>query len=227
MDRGYDNNRVYYECEQRGVAPVVPLRKGRNEQPCRIPRHTPEWRTLYRRRSAVEREFGRLKHEYGLANLRVRGLAKVALHADLCILGRLAVALSRARSTTSGVARYLVGAASESDILRRMVDVLREAEAVMAKSQPRDYAPLPSWSRWRVLADATLAGVASLAPTLGGTLPVDAPVWGAEPWRDRFALAHDAWRTTYQFAHANSLALEPWVHPDQGQLFDPDAKNGD
>jgi hypothetical protein len=42
-------------------------------------------------------EFGRLKHEFGLAHLRVRSLAKVRLHADLCILSRLAFALERAR----------------------------------------------------------------------------------------------------------------------------------
>lgn len=53
---------------------------------------THEWRNLYRRRSAAEREFGRLKHEFGLAHLRVRSLAKVRLHADLCILSRLALA---------------------------------------------------------------------------------------------------------------------------------------
>jgi len=39
-----------------------------------------------------------LKHEYGLAPLHVRGLAKVALHADLTMLARLAQALSRARA---------------------------------------------------------------------------------------------------------------------------------
>jgi hypothetical protein len=44
----------------------------------------------------VEREFGRLKNEYGLAPLRVRGIDRVALHADLVILARLALALSRA-----------------------------------------------------------------------------------------------------------------------------------
>jgi len=53
---------------------------------------------LYRGRAAIEREFGRLKHDYGLAPLRVRGLEKVALHADLTMLARLAQALSRARA---------------------------------------------------------------------------------------------------------------------------------
>jgi hypothetical protein len=52
----------------------------------------------YRGRSAVEREFGRLKHEWGLSTLRVRGVERVRLHADLTILAKLACALSRARA---------------------------------------------------------------------------------------------------------------------------------
>jgi hypothetical protein len=47
----------------------------------RIPRASDEWRSLYRRRSAVEREFGNLKHNFGLAFLRVRGIERVRLHA--------------------------------------------------------------------------------------------------------------------------------------------------
>ncbi len=98
MDMGYDNNRVYAECDERGCAAIIPLRKGQRERALRIPRSSDTWRSLYRRRSAVEREFGRLKHHYGLAFLRVRGLERVRLHADLCILGRLAQALARARA---------------------------------------------------------------------------------------------------------------------------------
>lgn len=48
-------------------------------------------------RSAVEREFGRLKHHYGLAMLRVRGIERVRLHTDL-ILGRLALELAKTRT---------------------------------------------------------------------------------------------------------------------------------
>jgi hypothetical protein len=62
-----------------------------------IPRETKRWRDLYRGRAAVEREFGRLKHEYGLAPLRVRGMDRVSLHADLTMLARLSQALARAR----------------------------------------------------------------------------------------------------------------------------------
>jgi hypothetical protein len=63
-----------------------------------IPRETKRFRDLYCGRAAVEREFGRLKHQYGLTPLRVRGLAKVALHADLVMLARLSMALARARA---------------------------------------------------------------------------------------------------------------------------------
>lgn len=40
---------------------------------------------------------GRLKHDWALAPLRVRGLDRVRLHADLTILAKLSCALSRAR----------------------------------------------------------------------------------------------------------------------------------
>lgn len=58
------------------------------------------FKTIYKRRSAVEREFGRLKHQYGLAFLRVRGIERVRLHADLTMLGRLALALTKERAAT-------------------------------------------------------------------------------------------------------------------------------
>ncbi len=63
-----------------------------------IPRETERSRKLYRSRGAVEREFGRLKHEWALLPLRVRGLERVRLHADLTILSKLACALARARA---------------------------------------------------------------------------------------------------------------------------------
>jgi hypothetical protein len=62
-----------------------------------IPRETPRWLKLYKGCGAVEREFGRLKHEWALSPLRVRGLDRVRLHADLTILAKLACALARER----------------------------------------------------------------------------------------------------------------------------------
>jgi hypothetical protein len=110
LDKGYDSNRVHAECAERDVLPVIPIKgekasqivmpiiEGATRFNPRIQRHTQEYRDLYRRRVAVEREFGRLKHDYGLAPLRVRGLERVQLHADLVILARLALALNRARA---------------------------------------------------------------------------------------------------------------------------------
>jgi hypothetical protein len=67
------------------------------------PRTSASWLGLARpgsgrRRAAVEREFGRLKNEWALSPLRVRGLDRVRLHADLTILAKLACALSQTRA---------------------------------------------------------------------------------------------------------------------------------
>lgn len=147
-DKGYDNNRVYAELEERDCLPLIPLRqtpavkRGEHRPPeCQhgvwtfagsdrkrgatkwrcptgecapastwikadrlhplIPRETKRWKAAYRKRAAVEREFGRLKNEWGLKPLRVRGLDRVRLHTDLTVLTKLACTLSRARSTRS------------------------------------------------------------------------------------------------------------------------------
>lgn len=66
-----------------------------------VPRETKRWKAAYRKRAAVEREFGRLKNEWGLKPLRVRGLERVRLHTDLTILTKLACTLSRARALSN------------------------------------------------------------------------------------------------------------------------------
>src|SRR5207248_4140328 len=104
MDMGYDNGRVYAECAERDVVPIIPLRKNTGHREANIPRKSDEWRSLYRRRSAVEREFGRLKHHYALAMLRVRGIERVRLHADLTMLARFGLALARDRTALELVA---------------------------------------------------------------------------------------------------------------------------
>ncbi|MDQ1437622.1 MAG: hypothetical protein QOK43_1251 [Acidimicrobiaceae bacterium] len=62
-----------------------------------VPRATARFKSLYHRRGAVEREFGRLKHEWSLLPLRVRRIDGVRLHADLSILARLSMALLAAQ----------------------------------------------------------------------------------------------------------------------------------
>lgn len=44
-----------------------------------IPRETARWEDLYRSRVAVERTFGRLKHECALLPLRIRRIERVSL----------------------------------------------------------------------------------------------------------------------------------------------------
>ena len=93
----YPRNRTKWRCPTGECEPKSVWRKASRLHPL-IPRETKRFGDLYRGRSAVERAFGRLKHEKGLAPIRVRGIEKVQLHADLCILATLAQALSRARS---------------------------------------------------------------------------------------------------------------------------------
>jgi hypothetical protein len=63
-----------------------------------VPRGSKRFRALYRERGAVEREFGRLKHEWAMLPLRVRRIDRVRMHANLSILARLAVRLDNERS---------------------------------------------------------------------------------------------------------------------------------
>ena len=109
MDKGYDVSRIYDECEARGIDPVIPIRGAKANQPVlpvatggrmfpRIARGTERFKSLYRRRAAVEREFGYLKNEHGLASFKVRGADRVALHADFTMLARLTRALNETRA---------------------------------------------------------------------------------------------------------------------------------
>jgi hypothetical protein len=63
-----------------------------------IPRETLRSKGLYRKRGSVERAFGRLKNEWSLTPLRVRGIERVRLHADLTIMAQLTCALNRERA---------------------------------------------------------------------------------------------------------------------------------
>ncbi|HMI98601.1 MAG TPA: transposase [Gaiellaceae bacterium] len=86
-----------WRCPTHECQPASVWRKATRLHPL-VPRESKRWGDLYRGRGSVERAFGRLKNEAGLAPLRVRGLERVALHADLCILATLASALARARA---------------------------------------------------------------------------------------------------------------------------------
>jgi len=76
-----------------------PQALGSRRHPCAlIPRESKRGVNLYRSGGAVEREFGRLKHAWSLTPLRVRGIERVQLHADLTILAKLSGALARVRA---------------------------------------------------------------------------------------------------------------------------------
>jgi Transposase DDE domain len=86
-----------YRCPTGGCQPASAwIKAGRLHT--LIPRETPRWKALYHQRGAVEREFGRLKHDWGMLPLRVRRIYRVRLHVDLTILAKLASALLSTRT---------------------------------------------------------------------------------------------------------------------------------
>ncbi|MCY4088164.1 MAG: transposase [Actinomycetia bacterium] len=91
------HKRTKWRCPTGDCQPKSLLRKASRLHPL-IPRETKRWGDLYRGRASVEREIGRLKHDYALTPLRVRGLDHIQLHTDLTILALLSAALARART---------------------------------------------------------------------------------------------------------------------------------
>jgi len=83
MDTGYDCTAIREHGRELQQVPIIPYQKRGKEKPPELARH--EW-IRYRERSAVERVFSRLKHQYGAANVRVRGAAKVMAHLMFGIL---------------------------------------------------------------------------------------------------------------------------------------------
>ncbi|MCY4085488.1 MAG: transposase [Actinomycetia bacterium] len=94
MDKSYD----YQACQTHGTLPVVAARTNSGTDKGSIDRDSNTFKRLYHARSAVERELGRLKHHLGLTPLRVRRLQRVRLHADPCLLTRLALAILNSRT---------------------------------------------------------------------------------------------------------------------------------
>jgi hypothetical protein len=83
----------------RRVQARLPVGQGRSAAPAGPARVEPLDRPVPGPRRC-EREFGRLKNEWALPPLRVHGLDRVRLHADLTILAKHACALSRARAVS-------------------------------------------------------------------------------------------------------------------------------
>jgi transposase len=118
LDKGYDGEPMHETCESRGIRPVIALKETPSgarpsggarpasasprlygSRPDRlhplIPHGTERHKAQYKQRTAVEREFGRLKNDCGLLPLRVRRLPRVTLHVNLTILAQLGNALTR------------------------------------------------------------------------------------------------------------------------------------
>ncbi len=62
-----------------------------------VPRETPRWRKLYKGRGRRARVRA-AQERMGATPLRVRGIERVRLHADLTILAKLSCALAKARA---------------------------------------------------------------------------------------------------------------------------------
>jgi Transposase DDE domain len=64
-----------------------------------VPRTSDRSREIYARRTAVERCWARLKEEWGLLDLRVRRLDRVAQHFSLVILAYSLLRLAKLRAS--------------------------------------------------------------------------------------------------------------------------------
>lgn len=73
-----------------------------------IQRGTKEWRHYYRMRTASERVFSSLKKQLHFADLKTRGLARVACHFTLAIIAKLLTALSALRLGREDLTRSVV-----------------------------------------------------------------------------------------------------------------------
>jgi transposase, IS5 family len=94
----YKRGASKWRCPEGKCSPASVWKKADRLFPL-IPRYTKRWKSLYCGRGSAEREFGRLKNEWGLTPLRVRRIERVKLHADLTILTKLAYELAKARES--------------------------------------------------------------------------------------------------------------------------------
>jgi hypothetical protein len=83
LDTGYDCTAIREFSRGLGHVPIIPFQKRGSQQP---PELAPHEKIRLRERTTVERVFSRLKDEYGAANVRVRGWAKVMAHLMFGIL---------------------------------------------------------------------------------------------------------------------------------------------
>ena len=96
-DRGYSSDPFRAEVRKRRMEPIIPYRNNQRigeSGLLRIDRyfkpHGPvRLKSLYKKRSAIERVFSRLKEQLSLENHKVRGLINITLHVQLCLIAML------------------------------------------------------------------------------------------------------------------------------------------
>jgi hypothetical protein len=93
----FKRKRTKWRCPSGECEPKSLWRKASRLHPL-IPRESKRFGDLYRGRAAVEREFAALEGRLRFAPASRARRERVALHADLCILAHLGVALARARA---------------------------------------------------------------------------------------------------------------------------------
>jgi IS5 family transposase len=96
-DRGYSSDGFRKEVRRRSMEPIIPYRSNQHRGERGLLRIDKYFKThgptrlkrLYKKRNAVERVFSRMKEQLSLGNHKVRGLVKITLHVQLCIIGML------------------------------------------------------------------------------------------------------------------------------------------
>lgn len=93
MDKGYDFRETHEVCLDNGTHPIIAQKSRSGTEDYKRFYCRKKFRDIYRNRSTVESEFGRLKCHYALSELKSRGLSRVSIHVDLSILSRIAMEL--------------------------------------------------------------------------------------------------------------------------------------
>jgi transposase len=114
-DPQYSSQSLREAAIKQGTLPVIPYPRNQMKGVkgiLRIDRkfrsHGPsELRRAYRKRTAVERVFSRLKNLAGLTQHNLRGLAKITFHAQLCLLIMLFTAQAAINTRKPGKTRSI------------------------------------------------------------------------------------------------------------------------
>jgi transposase len=95
-DAAYDSEENRQFAASQGMVAVIP--QNRRNRKTQIEDPGPEWRAIYRQRTAVERIFSRLKEELAIKDIRVRSQWKVTVHIAISLMSMMAVALAAVES---------------------------------------------------------------------------------------------------------------------------------